>query len=72
MELQTILLEPYPCSTIPCIDPIFGPTAAYIYWSSTTVASYPSDAWYVAFGNCNVFIDFKGNSYYVRAVRCGL
>jgi hypothetical protein len=33
-ELQTILSEPFPCTTSPCIAPIFGPTIANDdYWS---------------------------------------
>jgi len=39
-ELRTILLSQYPCRTNPCIDPIFGPTQAF-YWSSTTLANFP-------------------------------
>ena len=38
-ELKTILLAQFPCGTSPCIDPIFGPTQASNYWSSTTFAS---------------------------------
>jgi hypothetical protein len=37
-EIQTILAEPYPCATGPCVDPdVFGPTKNGIYWSSTEV-----------------------------------
>jgi hypothetical protein len=35
----------------PSIDPIFGPTAASIYWSSTTIAVDTSTAWSVDFFN---------------------
>ena len=35
-ELLTLLLEPHPCSSDPCIDPIFGPTVPDFYWASTT------------------------------------
>src|SRR5207249_4638025 len=42
-ELETILLAPSPCSTRPCIDPIFGPTATgFNYWSSSGV---PNPLW---------------------------
>jgi len=71
-ELQTILLAPYPCGTSPCIDPIFGPTVASYYWSATTYADFPDDAWGVNFGNGYVFYDNKSNFGYVRAVRTGL
>ena len=73
VELQTILLAPFPCGTSPCIDPIFGPTAASNYWSSTTVAGFPADAWFVDFENDGgVFPGFKPGTGFVRAVRGGL
>ena len=31
--------------TGPCIDPIFGPTQANVYWSATTDAGSPTLAW---------------------------
>jgi hypothetical protein len=72
-ELQTILLEPYPCTTSPCIDPVFGPTIAGGGWSATTNADSPSDACYVAFNSGYVGDGgFKGYAFYVRAVRAGL
>ncbi len=69
-ELQTILLAPHPCGTSPCIAPIFGPTAAFAYWSSTTDANYPG-AWFVAFGDGLVNAAGKAAALYVRAVRGG-
>jgi Protein of unknown function (DUF1566) len=71
IELQTILLQPFPCGTTPCIDPIFGPTAASSYWSFATLAFNPDFAWVVAFdggfvGNIN-----KDNDLPVRGVRSG-
>jgi len=77
VELETILLAPYPsCGTSPCIDPIFGPTAASSYWSATTSVSnpsFPNNAWDVSFSNGSVDGEFsKANSFYVRAVRSGL
>jgi|GEM_PF-5008346 len=55
----------------PCVDPIFGPTAASFYWSSTSVASGPSVAWGVFFGNGFVGSGSKGFVSFVRAVRGG-
>jgi hypothetical protein len=73
VELETILLAPYPsCGTIPCIDPIFGPTAAGFYKSATTNANGPSNAWDVNFNNGDVGYSTKDNNGYVRAVRTGL
>ena len=72
-ELRTILLEPSPCGTNPCIDEdVFGPAVSSFYWSATTTAGFPDFAWGVFFGGGNVFSDGKAGSHYVRAVRGGL
>lgn len=81
IELQTILLEPPPCGTSPCIDPIFGPPTADhpIYWASTTRVASPADAWVVSFteevvGLPNVGLVNKSSDVvdvHVRAVRGG-
>ena len=55
----------------PAIHPIFA-TAADGYWSSTTVATFPSYAWLVYFGGGDVgSLNVKSGSGYVRAVRGG-
>jgi len=72
VELQTIVLAPYPCDTNPCIDPIFGPTVANFYWSATTKAETPDLAWGVYFNTGYVDVISKGTNFYVRAVRTGL
>lgn len=71
-ELQTILSEPYPCTTSPCIDAVFGPTAVADYWSSTTLADNLTYAWgvYSATGEVSYGVKTLDNS--VRAVRGGL
>ena len=69
-ELQTILSEAYPCTTSPCIDPVFGPTVPDFYWSGTTTE--PSKAWFVAFDHGGVGTVFTPVSGAVRAVRGGL
>jgi hypothetical protein len=54
-----------------CIDPIFGPTAASAYWSSSSAAD-PAFAWDVIFGNGNTGLNVK--TFVVvsaRAVRGG-
>jgi len=71
-ELQTILLEPYPCSTSPCIDPIFGPTQRAPYWSATSADYMPVLAWLVDFADGPVNADSKSLKFCVRAVRGGL
>ena len=55
----------------PSIDPIFGPTAASDYWSSTTFAGNPSFAWNVFFDFGSVFAFGKSGAFHVRAVRGG-
>ncbi len=55
--------------TTPCIDPIFGPTASNFYWSATSFASFPDNAWFVFFGFGNVDFVFKSFPWHVRAVR---
>lgn len=71
-ELQTILTEPYPCTTSPCIASILGPTIAGEYWTSTTLADNGAYAWSVAFGTGDVMYLDKLGSRPVRAVRGGL
>ena len=72
-ELQTILLEPYPCTTSPCLDPVFGAsTLTTDSWSSTTYADSPADAWYVDFYDGFMDYDSKTDTSCVRAVRAGL
>jgi hypothetical protein len=59
---------PYPG---PTIDPIFTNTQPSNYWSSTTLAGYPYNAWYVNFSYGYVGYSVKHNSMYVRCVRGG-
>ena len=54
-----------------CIDPVFGPTAADIYWSATALASRPNDACVVLFSNGGVGTVHQFNGAHVRAVRTG-
>lgn len=68
-ELATILLAVCPGGGLPCIDPIFGPTASSFYWSATE--NGPGNAWFVIFGSGFVDFDFKNNTFRVRAVRGG-
>jgi len=74
-ELFTILETPTPgtgagCNRNPCIDPIFGPTAALIYWSATELD--PGIAWFVWFDDSGLAQNNnKSNFFKVRAVRTG-
>jgi len=73
LELESILLMPFPCDTSPCIDPIFGPTAAFIYWTATTKGptgpTRPSDAWFIGFTDGGYGDAGKWGDLSVRAVR---
>jgi hypothetical protein len=69
-ELQSILLEPSPCGTSPCIDPIFGPTnTSFPYWSSTTNTGTAGQAWSVSFDTGSAASEIKSQFRNVRAVR---
>ena len=71
-ELRSILTASYPnCSSSPCIDPALGPTQAYNYWSSSSLASSSDYAWGVIFSNGFVFNGLKGFAVAARAVRGG-
>jgi Protein of unknown function (DUF1566) len=69
-ELQSIV--DYALFT-PVIDPIFAPTAAARYWSSTSLSDddFPFSAWDVQFGNGLVDDSVKSFVLHVRAVRGG-
>ena len=55
----------------PAIDPIFDPTAAALYWSSTTFLVNPSSAWVVSFSGGSTNGASRDDSFPVRAVRGG-
>ncbi len=72
-ELQTILSEPYPCATSPCLDQgLFGPTLSDLYWSTTTDVNNAGHAWIVFFGDGIVHTIEKDLALKARAVRGGL
>jgi hypothetical protein len=54
-----------------CIDPIFGPTAAPGYWSSTPLAGRLTFAWLVDFNNGFVGsgTHFRSDGLFARSVR---
>ena len=65
-ELETIVDH---SRTNPAIDPIFDACYLY-YWSGSTAANVPSDAWYVGFSIGYVGPNYKpDNDNYVRCVR---
>ena len=66
-ELESIL--EHPCTDVPCIDPIFGPTQATGYWSCTRDVSRTVDAWFVNFFDGPYSNLMKREALFVRAVR---
>jgi uncharacterized protein DUF1566 len=75
VELQTIRLEPFPCSVSPCVDPVFNNdssfTAADRYWSSTSQPPVFIIAGAVDFSNGDGAAAGKFGTLHVRAVRGG-
>ena len=56
----------------PAIDGTYFPaTLSNWYWTSTTYAPGPADAWSVYFSNGNALANDKTNTYHVRLVRSG-
>jgi len=69
VELQGIVVDG---KYDPAIDvAAFSNYTSSGYWSSTTYASYTSDAWSVYFNGGNTNSNSKGNNLYVRCVRAG-
>jgi hypothetical protein len=71
-ELQTIVLEAYPCTTSPCVSAAVGPTAADYHWSSTSVVDSAPLGWLVDFSSGFASKAGKTNAFHARAVRAGL
>lgn len=74
VELRSILFVQFPtvCTSIPCIDPIFGPTQPTFYWSSSSDAGFSGAAWDVIFDStASVNANNEPNAFYARAVRGG-
>ena len=72
VELQTIVDTTVPTcggGGDPCIDPIFGPTINYNYWTATSFAENPAFAWFADFDVGQVEESAKSGSWHVRAVR---
>lgn len=66
-ELRTI----FNCNNSGCIDPVFGPNAN-AYWSSTSSAIIPTEAWFINFDFAFVAdLSKTGGILKVRAVRGG-
>ncbi len=57
--------------TNPAINPVFS-CQSYHYWSASTSANYPDNAWGVNFSNGTDGWGYKTYSIFVRCVRSGL
>jgi hypothetical protein len=73
IEALTILLEPPPCTTSPCIDQTaFGPSNAAQYWTDTTILDNIPRAWCVFAADGSAGDHAKTLTFAARAVRGGL
>lgn len=70
-ELQTIIDYAIPCPGSAIRTAYFPNTIASYYWSSTTRANGPYDAWSFHFCSKDNSVFAKSNTYYVRCVRGG-
>jgi hypothetical protein len=61
-ELRGILLAQAPCGVSPCIDGIFGSTAANYYWSVSSSSTDLTQAWLVYFVDGSIVTLSKGPS----------
>ncbi|HYB13110.1 MAG TPA: DUF1566 domain-containing protein, partial [Myxococcota bacterium] len=66
-ELKTI----EDCSQPNCLDPVFGPSAAANYWSSSSTAVGGSSAWALSFSDGTGSSASKMGTNRIRAVRGG-
>jgi hypothetical protein len=71
VELQTIVdTTAVDCGAgAPCIDPVFGPTINYNYWTATSFAENTAFAWFADFDVGQVEEAAKSGAFHVRAVR---
>ncbi|MBN2782888.1 MAG: DUF1566 domain-containing protein [Campylobacterales bacterium] len=67
-ELQSIVDD---SKYYPAINAVFENITSDLYWSSTTDASYTSNAWYVYFSDGSTYSYNETFSRYVRCVRGG-
>jgi len=55
-----------------CINPVFGPNAINVYWTSSTEGPSTSAAWQIDFGDGDIQTGNKTSGWRARAVRNGL
>ena len=71
VELKSVLDPTLQAPFVP-VSVFTGIQSSYYYWSATTYADDPSNAWYVLFSNGNVGSVTKFNSHHVWCVRGGM
>lgn len=70
-ELKTIVNEPFPCTTSPCIAATFGPTISGFYGTSSSAVEDPAGWWVVSFETGDETLFTKTFTIPQRAVRGG-
>jgi len=74
-NLQTTFPATFPAFNTGCVATCTvltcSCTVSSYYWSSSSYANGPQFAWFVGFFDGGVFVGFKTNGIYVRAVRAG-
>ena len=79
VELKTLQIEPFPCATTPCLDPVFDPLWQFglicpqerlFFWSSYTLdpAMGSSDVWGIDFCDGELRADNSRLSLYHHAI----
>lgn len=71
-ELKTLVDEPFPCTTSPCISATFGNTAESFYGTASGTSIDPTGIWMVSFVTGEETLGAKANNLPQRAVRGGL
>lgn len=71
-EMQTLLIEPFPCSTSPCISATFGLTEPSFHLTSSRTFLDPTSVWAVSFGAEELTLMSTTANLAVRGVRGGL
>ena len=69
-ELASVIDPSLPAPFVPAS--IFTGVQSALYWSATTFAENPTDAWYVYFYNGNVSNASKTNTFHAWCVRGGM
>jgi hypothetical protein len=64
-------VEPFPCTTSPCVDPLFIPTASDLYMAGPSRFQAPTTQWIVNFADGALDVGNITSPFVFRAVRGG-